>query len=164
MEQNTLDTSISVNGREHPVQVPPKMRLLEFLRESLGLTGTKCGCGYGVCGSCTILIEGKPARACLVPMSYASGKQIQTIEGLAAEGQLHSVQRAFLQHGAYQCGFCTPGMILEVCGFLNQLAGRIPEPTEVHEALHSHICRCGSYQRIVAAVIDAAQQAGRAQS
>lgn len=152
---------VSVNGSEQRAEVPAEMKLLEFPRETLGLTGTKCGCGYGACGACTVLLEGSAVRSCMTRVGSADGKRVQTIEGLAQDGQLDPVQEAFLQHEAYQCGFCTPGMILEVCGFLAELGGRIPERNEVQRALRRHICRCGSYQRIVAAVIDAATKQSR---
>jgi aerobic-type carbon monoxide dehydrogenase small subunit (CoxS/CutS family) len=161
MNQDSRETVVSVNDTEHRVKVPGDMKLLEFLRETLGLNGTKCGCGYGACGACTVLLDGAPVRSCLTRVLNTVGKRIQTIEGIAQAGQLDPVQKAFLKHGAFQCGFCTPGMILEVCGFLATLDGRIPEQDEVKDSLHRHICRCGSYQRIVAAVIDVAtQQAG----
>jgi len=152
---------VSVNGIEQRASVPDNMKLLEFLRETLGLTGTKCGCGYGACGACTVLLDGTPVRACRTGVGSASGRRVQTIEGLAQDGQLHRVQQAFLQHEAFQCGFCTPGMILEVCGFVETLDGRIPEKDEVQQALRRHICRCGSYQRIIAAVMDAAAKQSR---
>ena len=152
------DITIVVNEKEHRASAADDLTLLAFLRETLGLTGTKCGCGYGACGACTVLLDGIPTRSCVKLVKEVTGKRVQTIEGLAPADQLDPVQEAFLEHGAYQCGFCTPGMILEVCGFLRALAGRIPEPDEVKRALRRHICRCGSYERIVAAVIDAARR------
>ncbi|MCS7468660.1 (2Fe-2S)-binding protein [Stieleria sp. ICT_E10.1] len=152
---------VSVNGTEQQADVPDDMHLLEFLRETLGLTGTKCGCGYGACGACTVLLDGTPVRACTTHLSRAEGKSVETIEGLARDGQLSPIQQAFLEHEAFQCGFCTPGMILEVCGFLARLDGRVPEQAEVRQALRQHLCRCGSYQRIVAAVISAATKQSR---
>ena len=152
---------VSVNGSEQQAEVADDMQLLEFLRETLGLTGTKCGCGYGACGACTVLMDGTPVRSCRTKIGSAVGKRVLTIEGLAQDGQLDPVQEAFLKHEAYQCGFCTPGMILEVCGFLATLGGRVPEKDEVQRTLRRHICRCGSYQRIVAAVIDAAAKQSR---
>ena len=152
---------VSVNGSERRVDVPDDMKLLEFLRETLGLTGTKCGCGYGACGACTVLLDGSAVRSCVTRVRSAAGKRIQTIEGLAQAGQLDPVQEAFLRHEAYQCGFCTPGMILEVCAFLATLGDRVPEQDEVQRALRRHLCRCGSYRRIIAAVMDAAAQQSR---
>ncbi len=152
---------VSVNGNEQRASVPDEMKLLEFLRETVGLTGTKCGCGYGACGACTVLLDGAPVRSCMTRVATAAGKRVRTIEGLADDGQLDPVQQAFLDHEAYQCGFCTPGMIIEACGFLATLDGRIPEKDEVQRALRRHICRCGSYQRIVAAVVDAAAKQSR---
>lgn len=152
---------VSVNGSVHRAEVTEEMKLLEFLREGLGLTGTKCGCGYGACGACTVLVDGVAVRACRIRVSDVVGSSVQTIEGLARKGQLDPVQEAFLRHGAYQCGFCTPGMILEICGFLATLNGRVPEKKEVERALRQHLCRCGSYQRILGAVMDvAANQKG----
>ena len=156
MADHMHDITIVVNENERRASVAEDLTLLAFLRETLGLTGTKCGCGYGACGACTVLLDGIPTRSCVTLAREVTGKRVQTIEGLAQAGQLDPVQEAFLEHGAYQCGFCTPGMILEVRGFLTSLAGRIPEPDEVKRALGRHICRCGSYQRIIAAVIDAA--------
>ena len=154
---------VSVNGSEQRADVPDDMKLLEFLRETLGLTGTKCGCGYGACGACTVLLDGSAVRSCVTRVRSAAGKRIQTIEGLAQAGQLDPVQEAFLRHEAYQCGFCTPGMILEVCAFLATLGDRVPEQDEVQRALRRHLCRCGSYQRIFAAVMDAAAQQSRSE-
>ena len=154
---------VSVNGADRRVQVTEGMKLLEFLRERIGLTGTKCGCGYGACGACTVLLDGVPVRACTTPAAAAVGRNVRTIEGLARDGQLDPVQEAFLRHGAFQCGFCTPGMILEICGFLNSLDGRIPEQDEVERALRRHLCRCGSYQRILHAVMDAAASKARSE-
>lgn len=152
---------LAVNGTEHRAEVPDDMQLIEFLRETLGMTGTKCGCGYGACGACTVLMDGVPVRSCTTGIKYAAGKQIRTIEGLATDGQLDPVQQAFLQHEAFQCGFCTPGMIMEVHAYLTTLGDRVPDQEEVGQKLKKHICRCGSYQRIVAAVIDAAAQQAR---
>ena len=161
MNQDLCVIKVSVNDEDHRAEVPSDMTLLAFLREELGLTGTKCGCGHGACGACTVLLDGAAVRSCVILARSTVGQRIQTIEGLAPAGQLNPVQQAFLKHGAYQCGYCTPGMILEVCAFLSRLAGRVPEPQEVKRALRRHLCRCGSYQRIIAAVMDVAAKQHR---
>jgi aerobic-type carbon monoxide dehydrogenase small subunit (CoxS/CutS family) len=143
-------TEIIVNGTRHRVEAEPETPLLSILRDDLGLTGTKYGCGEGQCGACTVLIEGQPTRSCITRLSAAAGKQITTIEGLAAKGKLHPVQEAFLAAGAMQCGFCTPGMIMATAGLL----AKNPKPgeEEIRQSLDGNICRCGTYPRIVAAV------------
>lgn len=157
MAQETIrDLVLVVNGREFSRKVPDDMTLLELLREELGLTGTKYGCGYGACGACTVLLNGEAVRSCVTPARDLAGKRVKTIEGLARPGRLDPVQAAFLKHGAFQCGYCTPGMIVRIRGFLNRLSGRMPEPDEIASALRNHICRCGSYQRILAAALEAA--------
>jgi len=146
---------LSINGVRHRVEADAERSLLSVLRDDLDLTGAKYGCGEGQCGACTVLLNGLTVRACLVPVSFAAGKQITTIEGLEKNGRLHPVQRAFLDAGALQCGYCTPGMILSAVALLE----RIPNPTELEIArnLEGNICRCGAYARIVAAVRKAAQ-------
>jgi len=146
---------LTINGKQYRFTAPPDQRLLWILRETLGLTGTKYGCGEGQCGACTVLIEGKPVRSCLTTLSAAVGKQIVTIEGLERDGALHPVQQAFLQEEALQCGYCTSGMILSAVALLN----RKPNPTDddIAGAMNGNICRCGTYPRIVAAIRQAAQ-------
>jgi len=154
---------ILVNGKQFPVTTPSDERLLWVLRERLHLTGTKYGCGEGQCGACTVLLDNKPVRSCLTPLSAAVGKQVTTIEGLEKDGALHPVQQAFLHEEAFQCGYCTSGMILSATALLNSK----PNPTEdeIVHAMNGNICRCGTYPRIVAAVRLAgqlrAQGAGR---
>ncbi|MBI4602375.1 MAG: (2Fe-2S)-binding protein, partial [Planctomycetes bacterium] len=145
---------LRVNGAVHRLEVEPRRRLLGVLRDELDLTGTKYGCGEGRCGSCTVLVGGEPERACLLSVEEAAGKEITTIEGLAHDGKLHPVQQAFLDAGALQCGYCTPGMVLAVAALL----ARRPEPAraEVVEALDGHICRCGVHPRVLEAVERAA--------
>jgi aerobic-type carbon monoxide dehydrogenase small subunit (CoxS/CutS family) len=145
---------LAVNGRERRVEVPPEESLLSVLRNRLGLTGTKYGCGEGQCGACTVLLDGRPVRSCRTQVSEAAGKKITTIEGLAGNGRLHPVQAAFLEVEAFQCGYCTPGMIVSTVGLLE----RNPNPAEedVAEHLTGNICRCGTYPRILAAVNQAA--------
>lgn len=150
---------LTVNGRKQRTDAPPGVMLLDLLRDSLGLTGAKPGCGEGACGACTVLLDGRPVKSCITPAASARGKTIVTIEGLAPEGGLHPVQQAFLDVEAYQCGYCTPGMILAAAALLT----RTPRPAEaaIRQALESHICRCGSYPRIVEAVRLAARETRR---
>lgn len=145
---------LRVNGQSHELLVDPHRTLLEVLRGQLGLTGTKEGCSQGDCGSCTVLLDGKPFLSCLVLAVEAQGREILTIEGLAQNGKLHPIQESFVQHGAVQCGFCTPGMILSA----KVLLDRNPRPTEaeVKEALSGNLCRCTGYVKIVEATLAAA--------
>jgi nicotinate dehydrogenase subunit A len=149
----------TVNGRRQRTDVPAGAMLLEVLREALKLTGAKPGCGEGACGACTVLLDGRAVKACVTPALTARGKQVVTIEGLAGEDALHPVQQAFLDIEAYQCGYCTPGMIMGAVALLEQT----PQPTEaaVRQTLEGHICRCGTYPRIVEAVRLAAREARR---
>lgn len=146
---------ITVNGQARRIDTDPARPLLEVLREDLQLTGTKYGCGEGQCRACTVLIDGAPALACITPIRAAAGRRITTIEGLAKEGRLHPVQQAFAQEGAMQCGYCTPGMILQTVALLE----KTPAPTraQILAALNGSLCRCNGYPRIVAAVEFAAR-------
>jgi aerobic-type carbon monoxide dehydrogenase small subunit (CoxS/CutS family) len=146
---------LTVNGTRRRVEAPPDESLLSVLRNRLQLTGTKYGCGEGQCGACTVLLDGRPARSCRTQVSDAAGKKVTTIEGLARNGRLHPVQAAFLETEAFQCGYCTPGMIISAVGLLE----RNPNPGEEDIAGHltGNICRCGTYPRILAAVKQAAQ-------
>jgi len=143
-------STLRVNGVDHPVALDRDRSLLYVLREELGLTGTKYGCGEGECGACKVLIEGVAVRSCVTPVGEAVGRSITTIEGLADGERLHPVQEAFLEAGAFQCGYCTPGMILSVVALLS----RTPHPTdaEVRAGLDGNLCRCGGYLRIMEAV------------
>jgi aerobic-type carbon monoxide dehydrogenase small subunit (CoxS/CutS family) len=147
-------STLSVNGATYTVDAARDRPLLDILREDLGLTGCKIGCGEGACGSCTVLVAGQPTRACITPIGAALGRPVRTIEGLAAEGQLHPLQQAFLDADAMQCGYCTPGMIMSALGLLEQ----DPDPSEetILAAMQGNICRCGSYARIVRAIQQAA--------
>jgi aerobic-type carbon monoxide dehydrogenase small subunit (CoxS/CutS family) len=147
---------LAVNGAEHQVDVPGERSLLSVLRDELDLTGTKYGCGEGQCGACTVLIDGRPARSCRTSVAAVAHRRITTIEGLEQNGQLHPAQQAFLDKEAFQCGYCTPGMIMAAVGLLD----RIPNPTEhqIRDHMNGNICRCGTYLRIVAAVLQAAHQ------
>jgi aerobic-type carbon monoxide dehydrogenase small subunit (CoxS/CutS family) len=144
-----------LNGKEVAVETSPERMLLWVLRTDLDHTGAKYGCGEGYCGVCTVLVDGRPERACGFPLAKAEGRSVLTIEGLARGGRLHPLQQAFADHGALQCGYCTPGMILQAYGLLL----RKPDPTEaeIADALEGNICRCGSYVRIIAAVRTASQ-------
>ena len=147
---------LSVNGNLYEMVVEPQKTLAEVLREDLGLTGTKITCNTGNCGSCTVLLDGKASKSCLVPALQAEGKEITTIEGLAANGRLHPLQEAFIDNFAVQCGYCTPGMILTAKAFLDQN----PSPTEeeVRKALAGNLCRCTGYINIIEAVLVAADK------
>jgi aerobic-type carbon monoxide dehydrogenase small subunit (CoxS/CutS family) len=146
---------LNVNGRSLAATAPEDTTLLIFLRDFLQLTGTKYGCGEGACGACSVLIEGQETRACLLKASSVANKRITTIEGLAEGGHLHPVQQAFLEVEAFQCGFCTPGMILASAALLAD--NHSPTGAQVRERLEGHICRCGTYPRIVEAVLLAAK-------
>jgi len=150
---------LKVNDEEHDVVIEPNETLVEVLRNNLELTGTKQGCGEGACGTCTVLLNGKPVRSCLTLAVEAQGKEIVTIEGLAERGALHPVQKAFIEYGAIQCGFCTPGMILTAKAFLDES----PHPTEeeVRRAISGVVCRCTGYAKIVEAILAAAGEIGR---
>ncbi len=147
-----------VNGQSHPISPHPDRPLLDVLREDLGLTGTKYGCGEGQCRACTVLLDGKPVTSCLTPSRLADGKPVTTIEGLAPSGQLHLVQQAFLDAEAMQCGYCVPGMILRTVALLTTN----PQPTDaqISDALNGNLCRCCGYVRILDAVRLAAQRMG----
>jgi len=147
-----------VNGDMHELHVSPMLTLLELLRDVLGLTGTKKGCGTGDCGACTVLMNGNAVNACLVLAADVRGSKIITIEGLAGPGGLHPVQKRLVEHGAIQCGFCTPGMIMTAVALL----GRNPSPTEdeVREAISGNLCRCTGYAKIIEAVLAAANGEG----
>ena len=147
---------ITVNGMEHTICAEPNTILLNVLRDQLDLTGAKCGCGTGDCGACTVIMDGEAVRSCVVPMRNADGKSITTIEGLSDGPRLHPLQQAFIDAGAIQCGFCTPGMILSAKALLD----KNPSPTEeeIRQAIAPNLCRCTGYARIVAAVQLAAER------
>ncbi|QVL35684.1 (2Fe-2S)-binding protein [Aminirod propionatiphilus] len=132
-----------VNGREVTLQVDPGRNLVDVLRRDLGLTGVKVGCEEGECGACTILLDGKPVNSCIIPVMKAQGRHILTIEGLAEEGELDPIQEAFIEAGAVQCGFCTPGVVLSAKSLLDEMEN--PTKEEVREALSGHLCRCTGY-------------------
>ena len=154
-----------VNGIEHTLTVDTRTSLLDLLRERLGLTGAKKGCDHGQCGACTVLIDGRRANACLALAVAHSGSTIATVEGLAAERELHPLQRAFIEHDAFQCGYCTPGQLCSAAGMLEELrAGRpsavtdtdpVLSASEVRERMSGNICRCGAYCNLVQAILEA---------
>ncbi|HTQ32709.1 MAG TPA: (2Fe-2S)-binding protein [Stellaceae bacterium] len=150
-----VDIMLTVNGRSHHLRMPANRVVVDVLREDLLLTGCKIGCDQAVCGACTVLVEGMPMTACTTFAFELDGRAVTTIEGLAEGNDLHPVQRAFLEHGAFQCGFCTPGMILSVVALL----GRHSDPDEalIRQWLGANICRCTGYQMIVEAVRAAAR-------
>ena len=145
---------VSVNGERYELSVEAKKTLLDLLRDDLGLTGTKKGCDNGECGACTILLSGRPVNACLVLAVEADGKEILTIEGLADGSFLHPLQEAFIQHGAVQCGYCSPGMILTAKALLDE--NPRPAEMEVKKAIAGNLCRCGTYNKVVKAVLSVA--------
>jgi len=141
---------LTVNDERFELEVPANWTLLDVIREECGFTGTKQGCGNGECGACTVLLDGKPVNSCLVLALQVNGRSVTTIEGLSKEGKMHPIQDAFIAHGAIQCGFCTPGMILSVKALLDR--NPKPKEVEIREALTGNFCRCTGYQKIVEAV------------
>jgi xanthine dehydrogenase YagT iron-sulfur-binding subunit len=152
----TVRITLRVNGRRHRLKVEPRWSLLEVLREKLGLTGSKLGCGRGECGACTVLIDGQPRYACLTLVPEAEGKEITTIEGLMKGEELGPVQQAFLAHDAMQCGYCTSGQIMAAEALLR--VNPNPSPDEIRRQMSGNLCRCGSYAHIFKAVEDAAKR------
>lgn len=146
---------IEVNGKRYAVSYPPDTPLLYVLHDELGLTGTKYGCGEGQCGACTVLLGGAPRRSCQIPVSAAAAKSITTIEGLESEGKLHPVQQAFLDAGAFQCAFCTSGMVMSSVGLLQANAN--PKREDIVQFLQGNVCRCGTHLRVIEAVQHAAK-------
>lgn len=155
MDERTHELRLRVNGSEETLQVAAHDRLLDVLRDRLGLTGTKQGCGDGVCGACTVLVDGQAQSACLLLALALQDRSVTTIEGVDADGELHPVQEAFLREGGLQCGFCTPGQIMAAIALLE--AQPDPSPEEVGEAMSGNICRCTGYYKIISSVRSAAQ-------
>ena len=151
----THSRTLKVNGEEHTVAVEDRKLVLDVLREDLGLTGTHAGCEHGVCGACTVLFDGRPARSCLMFVGQAEGHEIETVESLADGPNLHPLQAAFVENLGFQCGYCTPGMLLTAKEFLE----RNPAPTEeeVREAISGNLCRCTGYMGIVKSILHAAE-------
>ena len=146
--------SVTVNGVAREAEVEPRTLLVYFLREALGLTGTNVGCDTSSCGSCTVLLDGESVKSCTLLAVQADGREVTTIEGIAADGQMHPIQEAFHRNHGLQCGYCTPGMIMAAASFLQEN----PNPTDeqVRESLEGNLCRCTGYQNIVKSILDAA--------
>ena len=151
---NTRRICLTVNGDKYEAEAEPRMSLVDFLRGTLALTGTHVGCEHGVCGACTVLLDGRAVRSCLMLAVQADGHALETVEGLANEGELHPIQEAFVEEHGLQCGFCTPGFMMTV----HELLGQNPDPSdeEIREALGGQICRCTGYQSILRSVHAAA--------
>jgi carbon-monoxide dehydrogenase small subunit len=156
-----MEIRFDLNGERVRVEVPSHWTLLRLLREKLGLTGTKEGCGIGECGTCTVLVDGMPVNSCLVMAPKVEGRKVETVEGLGTRDSLHPLQQSFIDHGAVQCGFCTPGILMSSKALLN----RNPSPTqeEIKEAISGHLCRCTGYRQIVEAV-EGASKKGKAEN
>jgi aerobic-type carbon monoxide dehydrogenase small subunit (CoxS/CutS family) len=155
----TEKIQFNLNGKDVDLTVDPNLTLMWVLRVNFGLTGTKFGCGLGFCGACTVLMENEPVRSCMLTIGDIGGFRIQTIEGLAKNGSLHPLQQAFMAHDALQCGYCTPGMIINAYGLLL----KNPEPTrqEIIDAMEGNLCRCGTYNRIIEAIQTASKEMKR---
>jgi xanthine dehydrogenase YagT iron-sulfur-binding subunit len=149
-----VDIDLTVNGATHRVAVDARTTLLDALRDRLHLTGTKRGCDLGQCGACTVLLDGRRINACLMLAVMVQGRPVATIEGIAEDGKLHPMQAAFVEHDAFQCGYCTPGQIMSAIGLLGE--SRDVDAATIREHMSGNICRCGAYSNIVAAVRDAA--------
>jgi aerobic-type carbon monoxide dehydrogenase small subunit (CoxS/CutS family) len=145
-----------LNGKKTEALIDPTQTLLWALRNYFGLTGTKFGCGMGFCGACTVLIDNEPVRSCQLSVGDAAGKNIITVEGLANDGKLHPVQKAFVEHDALQCGFCTPGMIMNATGLL--IKNPAPSVQQIKEGMENNLCRCGAHMRIIEAVQSASKE------
>jgi len=154
MSQHAI--ALNVNGKSYERTVEARITLADFLRDALGLTGTHLGCEHGVCGACTVLVDGHTARACLMFAVQANGREVTTVEGLAPDGTLNPLQQAFQDNHGLQCGFCTPGMLMTLTEFLRD--HRDPSEADVREALTGNLCRCTGYAGIVAAALDAARR------
>ncbi|MEC3768400.1 MULTISPECIES: (2Fe-2S)-binding protein [Cupriavidus] len=152
---NPVTIEVTVNGEEHQVQVPARRLLADLLRDDLNLTGTKRGCETGICGACSVLVDGEVVKSCLMLAVQARGRHVMTVEGLAADGQLHPLQQSFMEHGGLQCGYCTPGFLMAACALL----ANNPNPTEeeVRHGLNGNLCRCTGYVGIVESVLSAAE-------
>jgi xanthine dehydrogenase YagT iron-sulfur-binding subunit len=153
---SALSVNLTVNGTRHALTLDPRSTLLDVLREHLGLTGTKKGCDQGQCGACTVLIEGRRVVSCLTLAVTQDGANVTTIEGLAKDGKLHPLQQAFIDHDAFQCGYCTPGQICSAAGLIAE--GKAKTPEQIRELMSGNICRCGAYTNIVAAIQQAMGQ------
>ncbi|MDD2302976.1 MAG: (2Fe-2S)-binding protein [Eubacteriales bacterium] len=149
--------TFKVNGDEYEILIHPKTLLAEAIRDHIGLTGTKRGCDTVSCGACTVLVNGMSVKSCSVLAIQCEGMEVSTVEGLEKHGKLSPIQRAFLDNGSYQCGFCTPGMLMSSTAFLDDLAGKKPTEEEIRESIEGNICRCTGYNSIVRAIDAVAQ-------
>ncbi len=155
-----VEVDLKVNGVNYQVKIPPWRTLVEVLRETLGLTGTKKSCNEGECGACTVILDGRPVTSCLVLAIDAEGKDILTIEGISKDGNFHPVQESFLKHGAIQCGFCTPGMVMSAKALLDENPN--PNLIEARQAISGNLCRCTGYQHIINSILAASRTGGSA--
>ncbi len=146
----------TLNGKPVVIETDAGRTLLWVLRTDLELTGTKYGCGAGICGSCTVVVNGQAVRACLADLGFVQGKEVTTIEGLTSDGKLHPIQQAFHEHGGYQCGYCTPGMIMNAYGLL--LENPRPSREQIIKGMEVNLCRCGAHKRIVEAIEEASHE------
>jgi xanthine dehydrogenase YagT iron-sulfur-binding subunit len=146
----TVDVGLTVNGARHDLKVDSRTTLLDLLREQLGLTGTKKGCDHGQCGACTVLVDGRRINSCLTLAVMKDGAEVTTVEGLAKNGALHPLQQAFIDHDAFQCGYCTPGQICSAAGMIAE--GKAKTTDDIRELMSGNICRCAAYPNIVAAI------------
>jgi xanthine dehydrogenase YagT iron-sulfur-binding subunit len=147
-----LEIALRINGEPHTLDVDTRTSLLDLLREHLGLTGAKKGCDHGQCGACTVLIDGRRANACLALAVAHDGAEITTVEGLAPDGELHPLQQAFIEHDAFQCGYCTPGQLCSAVGMLTEPGADGLDADAIREHMSGNLCRCGAYVNIVAAI------------
>jgi carbon-monoxide dehydrogenase small subunit len=148
--------TLAINGKNYPVTVEPRRTLVDVIRDDCGLTGTHIGCEHGVCGSCTVLLDGEPVRACLMFAVQAAGRRLRTVEGLQQDGKLHPLQQAFMKHHALQCGFCTPGFLMLAVGALEKRPDL--DDAELIDLLSANLCRCTGYENIIKAVRAAAAE------
>ena len=155
-DAQSIPVSFNLNGRSQEIEVEPHELLLDVIRDRLGLTGAKRSCDVQVCGACTVLVDGRPVSACTTLAFEVRGRSVLTIEGLAENGKLHPLQEAFIEHGGFQCGFCTPGMILAAKALLDE----IPNPTieELKHFMHGNLCRCTGYKKIIESIVAAAKK------
>jgi xanthine dehydrogenase YagT iron-sulfur-binding subunit len=161
-----VDVRLRVNGAEQSLRVDSRTSLLDLLREELDLTGTKNGCSHGQCGACTVLVEGRRTNACLTLAVTLEGAEVVTVEGLAANGDVHPLQRSFIEHDAFQCGYCTPGQLCSAVGMLDEVEAGWPSAVtrgdvqltsdEIRERMNGNLCRCGAYANLVPAILEAA--------